>query len=241
VHSSPLPSIYEEDCETWAAYCHNEQQRWIFNKLEVALRQGLLAGPAGTAPPTSGTYIARPIYNIFGMGISAHKFDYSESEHDAFINHAGLQPGHFWCEWLDGPHLSIDYRLFDDGTWRRTSMTTGEHTSDANLVRFARWTKLNPLDAPAFEELPVTPDLTDVTAVNVEMRSGYIIEMHLRLGNDPFDHLPVGTEIVPVWPDMEVPEDAEFLGNFYPDLEQYGASGHLSDVRNGYIIKRPVT
>ena len=237
----PLPSVHEEDCETWEAYARQSCKRWVFNKLEVALRQGLAAGPAGTAPPRTGTYVIRPIYNIFGMGISARKFEYDTSMREAFLNYAEVEPGHFWCEWLDGPHRSIDYRKFDDGKWRCTSMTEGRHRSDDNLVQFDHWVKLDPNDAPKFWQLPIFPSLSDLVAFNVETRSGKVIEIHLRLGNDPFDHLPVGTRITPVWDGETVPDGAEFLGNFYPDLEQYGASGRLPNIRSGYIIERPVT
>jgi len=101
--------------------------------------------------------------------------------------------------------------------------------------------KLDPNDAPNFWQLPIFPSLSDLVAFNVETRSGKVIEIHLRLGNDPFDHLPVGTRITPVWDGETVPDGAEFLGNFYPDLEQYGASGRLTNIRSGYIIERPVT
>lgn len=59
----PAPKLnYEEDYETWEAFMHLEEFRWLFNKLEVALRQGLHAGPSGTAPRYAGTYISRPTY-----------------------------------------------------------------------------------------------------------------------------------------------------------------------------------
>jgi hypothetical protein len=38
---------------------------------------------------------------------------------------------------------------------------------------------------------------------------------------------------------MDVPEGAEFRGNLHSDMEYYSASGHLTDIRKGYVIERP--
>ena len=62
----------DEDYQAWEEY---PQHSWVFNKLEVALKLGYKAGPACVPlPKTSNTLfkaIIRPIYNLYGMGISA--------------------------------------------------------------------------------------------------------------------------------------------------------------------------
>jgi hypothetical protein len=237
--SKPLPVQHEEDFETWDHYHKYPELRWVFNKLEVALKQDLHAGPAGTAPQKEGWYISRPIYNIFGMGISAEKIYYTHDMHHSFVNHGVVKPGHFWCEWLDGPQYSLDYRLFTDKIWRCTSITCGYHFDDTNLTKFQKWVKIPVGNTPKLHELPVFPQHETLTGVNVEMRQGKILEIHLRLGNDPFDHLPVGTQIFPIWEDTEIPSDAEIMKNLYDDMELYSASGNLSNIRSGYIIIRP--
>jgi hypothetical protein len=79
------PVLAEEDFQAWNLY-RDTEHRWVFNKLEVALRQGLHAGPAATAPDRNGTYIYRPIYNLYGMGIGAKKFKYDkDSMYDSLI------------------------------------------------------------------------------------------------------------------------------------------------------------
>ena len=60
-YSAPLEGFIEEDYQAWEAYKHNDNYRWLFNKLEIALRQELRAGPAATAPERSGWYVHRPI------------------------------------------------------------------------------------------------------------------------------------------------------------------------------------
>jgi hypothetical protein len=111
------PVLAEEDFQAWELY-KNTEHRWVFNKLEIALRQGLGAGPASTAPDRNGIYIYRPIYNLYGMGIGAKKFEYDkETMYDSLINNDVVPPGYFWCEWLEGEHLSIDYHQDEKGFW----------------------------------------------------------------------------------------------------------------------------
>jgi hypothetical protein len=231
----------EEDYQAWDVF-GNTEHRWVFNKLEVALRQGLHAGPAASAPKFSGTYIHRPTYNIYGMGIGAKKFEYNKDiDHNSIINHDIVPPGHFWCEWVEGEHLSIDYEQDDLGFWHTRSAWLGQHDSKDNLTKFSSWLRLDAGYAPKWNELPI--DLSflydpDVKKANLEMIGNKIIEIHLRWGNDPFDEYPVGTRLTPVWDDEEAPE-GEWKGNLHEDLESYSANGFLSNVRRGYVVERP--
>jgi len=235
-------TLIDEDFQAWETFKCHEEYRWLFNKMEVALRQGLEAGPAGTAPAFAGTYIYRPIINLYGMGIGATKFEYNESMYSIMINNGVVPPGSFWCEWLDGDHFSIDYE-YKDGSWHTRSVLAGEHESKDNLTKFSKWEKVATTFAPDVEDLNLLylnlPFLNDKRLVkfNVEMIGEKIIEIHLRWGNDPFDEYPVGTEIIPVWNDEEAPE-GEWKGNLHTDMEEYSASGFLKDVRRGYIIRR---
>jgi hypothetical protein len=239
----PIDMPYREDHETWRMYSGTEY-RWAFNKLEVALRQGLHAGPAGTAPEYSGRYIHRPTYNPFGMGIGAKKFYYDvENEEENFVSHMEIPSGHFWCEWLPGPHLSIDYRKWTDGRWRVHSVWEGEHRDEENLVKFSKWKRLPTSVAPNpllwGNLLPwVKAGSVGVDAFNIETRSEKIIEIHLRLGNDTFDMYPVGTELFPVWEDEEVPTE-NFIANVEDDMTYVYESGLLSGKRLGFTLKLP--
>lgn len=248
--SKPLPVVHNEDHEVWEEVRQRENFRWMFNKLEVALRQGLHAGPAGTAPRESGWYVSRPTYNPYGMGIGAKKFYYdAEKDYESFINHGVVPPGHFWCEWLNGPQLSIDYQLHSNRMWTAKSIWVGTHETDDNLTKFLKWQRYPDEAAPHAYLLPIkfpwegidaTPEQrTLVPGFNVEMRSNKIIEIHLRHGNDTLDDLPEGTTVTPVWDDEEIPEGAEFRGNLFDDMTKYGASGNLPNIRRGFIITRP--
>jgi len=239
---SPLKNFIEEDFHAWEAFGRS-LYRWTFNKLEVATMQGLHCGPAATAPVYEGYYLYRPIYNLYGMGLGATKFYYDESQemHDQMINNGIVPPGNFWCQWIEGDHLSIDYQQYSDGSWEARSVWKGMHHSEENLTRFKSWERIENHFAPRVTELPIQLDFLDdpyVAYFNIEMRGPYVIEIHLRLGNDPFDEYPDGTIIIPVWNDEVAPE-GEWKGNLHEDMNQYSASGYLSDVRRGYVVKRP--
>ena len=76
-----------DDYHAWEAY---PQYRWVFNKLELSLRLGYHAGPAGIPVKHTGWYIVRPIYNPYGMGIGAHKKWLDADWYDDMSNHKQL-------------------------------------------------------------------------------------------------------------------------------------------------------
>ena len=60
------PDLYipTDDPEAWE---WNPAHRWVFDKLQVALSQGLAAGPHGTMPPRFPVF-SKPIMNFRGLG-----------------------------------------------------------------------------------------------------------------------------------------------------------------------------
>jgi len=239
--SSPyLPTFVTEDPEAWELY-KGTAYRWSFNKLEVALRQGLRAGPAATAPTKEGTYISRPIYNLYGMGIEAKRFEYTHLMRREISNYAFVPPGSFWCEWLDGDNLSIDYRrLSNTFKWEVSSVWEGKHSSVDNLTKFEKWTRVPVKAAPALKDLPLAMDWIGdpyVAGFNIEVKSGYVTEVHLRLGNTTFEDLPIGTSVIPLWDDDEI-GDFEFRADNDYEIEKYKAFGNISNIRKGFKILR---
>ena len=57
-------NITTEDTDAWQWY---PAHRWVYDKLAVALSQGLDAGPHGTPPPRFPVF-SKPIINLKGMG-----------------------------------------------------------------------------------------------------------------------------------------------------------------------------
>jgi hypothetical protein len=216
------------DADAWERYARTPC-RWAFNKLEVALRQGLHCGPAACAPERDGWYVHRPVYNLYGMGIGAQKFYYESSQKAAFLQHAVVPPGHFWCEWLDGPHASIDYQRITN--WSATSYWIGEHTSDENLTKFGSWERRDEREAPAITEFDLLSPLQDwANEINIETRNGVVIEIHLRLGEMP--DVPIGAVVEPVWDGQKVD-----IADSDPLMADFEAYGHLTAIRTGYRFK----
>ncbi len=60
--------IPTDDPEAWE---WNPAHRWVFDKLQVALSQGLAAGPHGTMPPRFPVF-SKPIMNFRGLGAGTH-------------------------------------------------------------------------------------------------------------------------------------------------------------------------
>lgn len=220
-----------DDTDAWLAY---PEHRWIFNKLEVALKLGYEAGPACVPVRRSDNYIIRPIYNLYGMGIGAHTQYLLQSDGWDMMNHAHIPPGYFWCEMFEGDHLSIDFKrtkapIGSSFCWESFCTMIGE--TDKNcLTKFKSWVKIENKRVllPLF-----CNHLDGVDNLNIEMIGGNIIEIHLRTGNDVVWDMPVGTKLVPVWNG-----DSEEINikNEDPDCV-YDASGYLEHVRIGYRIE----
>jgi hypothetical protein len=118
--SDPCPDdvlISTEDADSWTWY---PEHRWIYDKLAVALSQGLDAAPHGVVPPSFPVF-SKPITNLRGMGIGSRVIS-TEADYKA-----ALTPGHFWCTLLTGAHVSSDVALVDGEPrwWRHTTGATG--------------------------------------------------------------------------------------------------------------------
>ena len=237
--------MIDEDYQAWDKY---PKYRWIFNKLDMALRLGYQAGPACVPLPPVPYYfkaVVRPIYNLYGMGIGArvHKFT-PEVDNDFIVNHGCIPPGYFWCEYFEGTHYSIDYKATNapKGSmfrWESFHAMVGINT-EKDLTRFKRWTSVEP---PKIMLPNFINRIMDVDYLNIECIDDKIIEIHLRTGNDVLHDTPLGTEVIPVWSDEKATSKElekkgyKFKANLHPDSFNYGADGHLKYVREGYMIK----
>jgi len=158
---------------------------WIYDKLIVARKQGILAAPAGIPVPESGEYIIRPITNIRMMARGARRTWIQAGDDEA------VPDGFFWSEVLTGPHVSVDYH------WGEQDLTVEGHRDDPyRLDRFSRWNRVD-LDRPLPEILHGLEDRQEW--INVEYIGDHVIEVHLRLNDDFANH--EADEIWPVWPE----------------------------------------
>lgn len=168
----PDTLIPTEDSDAWN---WNPRHRWVYDKLEVALRQGLEAAPHGVAPHRYPVF-SKPLYNLKGMGVG------SRTLRSAADYEAAYQPGHMWMAFLEGDHISSDVALVDGSPkwWRHArGLASGDGTFD-------RWEVASSAE-PAVETWGgdwCRQHLAGYTGmVNLETIGGRIIEVHLRFAD----------------------------------------------------------
>jgi len=220
-HVQTAADISTEDSDAWQWY---PAHRWVYDKLAVALSQGLDAGPHGTRPPSFPVF-SKPIVNLKGMGIGSRVLtspaDYAE--------HAA--PGHFWMTLLRGRHVSSDLAVVSGEPcwWRHvTGKPAGEGTFDY-------WTVHAEADADIEARCGawVRKHLGGYTGMlNLETIGGTIIEVHLRFADQ--------------WPDLYGPGWVEAVVRLYEkgswDFADTGRRGGYSVVLfgpNGVSYRHP--
>ena len=209
--NDPCPQdvrIPTKDPDAWAWY---PAHRWIYDKLTVALSQGLPAAPHGVVPPSFPVF-SKPIVNLRSMGAGSRTI---ETAADYFATQTA---GHFWCQLLTGRHVSSDVALVDgDPVWWRhsTGAATEGGTFDHWHVHAAPDHDIESHCGPWLRE-----HLRGYTGmVNLETIGGGIIEAHLRFADQ--------------WPDLNGPGWVAALIRLY-------AEGVWSfpdaDRRDGYSV-----
>jgi hypothetical protein len=104
----------------------NPDDIWVMDKLILSRKLGYNCGPVGQDVTNPGWYIVRPCVNMIGLGLGTQKVWLDETT-------MHLPIGHFWCEWFDGDHLSIDY-------YNKNQMlcVVGEKP-DTTFTKWTRW------------------------------------------------------------------------------------------------------
>ena len=205
-HVTTAAQIPTEDGDAWLWY---PAQRWIYNKLAVALSQGLDAGPHGTPPPRFPVF-SKPIINLKGMGIGSRVLK-SQADYDEHY-----APGHFWMALLEGRHVSSDVAVVagEPRWWRHvTGKPAGEGTFDYWVIHAE---PNEDIEAPC--SVWIEKNLPGYSGMlNLETIDGTIIEAHLRFADQ--------------WPDLYGPGWVEALVELY----ERGAWNFADDERvEGY-------
>jgi hypothetical protein len=189
-HVKTAANIPTEDADAWVWY---PAQRWVYDKLAVALSQNLDAGPHGTAPPRFPVF-SKPMINLRGMGIGSRVLR-SQADYERHYT-----AGHFWMTLLDGRHVSTDAAVVDGAPcwWRHvTGKPAGEGTFDY-------WTVHAEPDAAIEAHCGawIEQHLAGYTGMlNLETIGDTIIEAHLRFADQ--------------WPDLYGPGWVEALVGLY--------------------------
>jgi hypothetical protein len=189
-HVKTAANIPTEDCDAWLWY---PAQRWVYDKLAVALSQHLEAAPHGVAPPRFPVF-SKPIVNLKGMGVGSRVL------HSAADYERHYRPGHFWMPLLEGRHVSSDVAVVagEPRWWRHvTGKPAGEGTFDYWIVHAEPNAEIEERCGAW-----IATHLGGYTGmVNLETIGGTIIEVHLRFADQ--------------WPDLYGPGWVEALVGLY--------------------------
>jgi hypothetical protein len=169
------------DDEDIAWQTTDPEDLWIFDKLILSRYLGYMCGPVGTPVPKEGYYMVRPCVNALGLGLGAQKHYIKDS-----TNH--LTPGHFWCEWFEGDHISVDY------DWGKQCLAVQGFKPPGTFTRWDRWKRVDDvkIKMPAF----LGSIRVKYSKINCEYIGGKLIEVHLRHNPDfPGNR----QEYIPVW------------------------------------------
>lgn len=164
--------IPTEDGDAWSWY---PRHKWVYNKLEIAERQGFLCGPHGLEPQAFPVF-SKPVFNMRGMGAGSRIIKSAKD----YKSHQ--QPGHIWMPLLEGEHVSSDLAVVNgEVAWWRHSI--GKPMPGG---MFDFWTVLaeSRPDLEAYCGDWIERNLGDYTGmVNLETIGAKIIECHLRFAD----------------------------------------------------------
>ena len=191
-------TIYEDTQEDVYWQTADANEIWVYDKLILSRNLGYACGPVGIDVPVPAWYIVRPCVNIMGLGLGAKKMHLTKYTID-------LDPGHFWCEWFDGRHLSVDYEY-----GKQVLCVEGFKSEDT----FTKWDKWIATD----DQIPfpkVLEQFVNKPNVNCEFIGGKLIEVHFRSNPDFEQDIK---EFIPVWQGQttEPPNGYRYID--YPDV-----------------------
>jgi hypothetical protein len=168
----PQVNIPTDDPDAWR---WNSRHRWVYDKLRVALSQGIACGPHGVEP-THYPVFSKPAYNLRGMGLGSRALANAAE----YAQH--LTPGHMWMTLLRGEHWSTDAAVVAGQVrWMRSAqgLASGGGTFDYWVLPGSL--SAGAAAAEAYGARWIAQHLPDYTGmVNLETIGGQIIEVHLR-------------------------------------------------------------
>ena len=181
----------------------NPDHIWVMDKLILSRKLGYKCGPVGLDVPEPGYYIVRPCVNMLGLGLGAQKVWIEEET-------MHLPVGHFWCEFFEGNHYSIDF-LPQYGVKVNTIRGIKERDT------FIKWDKWMLVEDSNEQQIPeiLYPTILSYDRINLEFIGDKLIEVHLRR-NEDFDGDII--EFIPVWEGQDTTPPAGYKYRDYPDV-----------------------
>lgn len=172
---------------------------WVLDKLILSRKMYYNSGPVGLDVPHPGFYIVRPCVNMMGLGLGAQRVWIEKDTCD-------LPVGHFWCEWFEGRHLSIDYH------WGKQTLAVEGIKPIDTFTRWSSWIRVA-------DRIRLPSILSEFAAkhewINCEFIGGKLIEVHLR-HNEDFDGNIM--YFIPVWEGESTDPPEGYSYRAYPDV-----------------------
>jgi hypothetical protein len=172
---------------------------WVLDKLILSKKLYYNCGPVGLNVPKPGHYIVRPCVNMLGLGLGTQKLWL-----DKDTTH--LPVGHFWCEWFEGRHLSIDYH------WGKQVLAVEGHKPDNTFTKWDHWVKVS--DRISMPEI-IKPFVNKYEWINIEYIGKRVIEVHFRHNQDFEGGI---THFIPVWKGDTISIPEGYTYREYPDV-----------------------
>ena len=172
---------------------------WVLDKLILSRKMYYNCGPVGLDVPHPGYYIVRPCVNMIGLGLGSQKL-WLECD----TTH--LPVGHFWCEWFEGRHLSIDYH------WGKQALAVEGNKPDNTFTKWNDWIKVS--DRIRLPEC-IRHYGEKYEWINCEFIGGRLIEVHFRHNEDFEGNIK---HFIPVWAGEEINPSEGYTYKVYPDV-----------------------
>ena len=183
--------------EVWKSVDPNDC--WVLDKLILSMKLGYSCGPVGVDVPKPDWYVVRPVINALGLGLGTKKV-WIEKSTDT------LPVGHFWCEWFEGRHISVDYVNCEQ------VLAVEGFKENKTFTKWDRWEVVDwKEDLPEF----LTELGNKYGILNVEFIGDKIIEVHFRNNPDfTFDN----SVFIPVWEGQSIEPPSGFKFVQCPDV-----------------------
>jgi hypothetical protein len=172
---------------------------WALDKLILSRKLYYNCGPVGLDVSRPGYYIIRPCVNMQGLGLGAQRVWLEKDT-------AHLPVGHFWCEWFEGRHLSIDYR-----NGKQVLAVEGHKSSDT-FTHWDHWVRV--ADRIALPKI-LKPFVEKYEWINCEYIGKRLIEVHFRHNEDFAGGI---THFIPVWAGQSTDPPDGYTYRAYPDV-----------------------
>ena len=172
---------------------------WALDKLILSRKLKYNCGPIGLDVSIPDWYIVRPCVNMLGLGLGTQKvWIEKETMH--------LPVGHFWCEFFEGDHYSVDY-------FKGKQMLSVQGHKPADT--FTKWTDWR-RDDKKFMFPTILNELVQYHPwMNCEFIGDKLIEVHLRRNEDFDGNI---NHFIPVWEGEDTTPPTGYSYRNYPDV-----------------------